>query len=165
MANRREKVERVTDFLFLGSLQNHCGTRSPDPSPSLASTFAFSSASKLISVSFKNSLAAFIATPSASIFIPLYSFVALPVRRISIFLTISPPPKPILALPAVICTSSVLWWAILPSNLAWYSLHKALLTAWAKPSLILSGCPIPLRSTISISCSSIGVWLRVVTPG
>ena len=44
-----------------------------------------------------------------------------------------------------------------------YILHSALDTDSAKPSEMLSGCPMPLRSTSSTRCFSMGVRLTLST--
>ena len=111
-------------------------------------------------VSFRKSFAASIAivsTPTLCVspFGRVNSFAALPVSRISIGFIICPPPNFGSDSPAVICTSSVLWWSTCPA-FSLYVCDSTRLTASAIPSLILSVCHIPFLSTISISFYSIG---------
>jgi len=89
-------------------------TKSPDPWPILHSTTVQVSTSRLIKDSLRYSLAALIAILSIPIFLPSYSGTPRPVRRISMGVIISPPPNSGEDSPAVICTSSVLWWSTPP---------------------------------------------------
>src|SRR3990172_219861 len=69
----------------------------------------------------------------------------------------TPPPNFGSDCPPTTWTSSVLWWRTRPKR-SWYIRQRPRETFSASPSAMLSGGPIPLRSTISVDCSSMGVF-------